>query len=405
MKPIKAFVAIDFETANAKRVSACSLGVAKVVDGEIIEHRNYLIKPVGEYSPINIQIHGITPDKTSDAPTFDLVFTQIADDFVNLPILCYGSFDRSVFDALRDFYCLGCGHEIKFLDVCKYAHDCLPGLINYKLPTVSNALRLQNFHHHDSEADAVQCARVYLKLVSMDAGNQCQQPNFVHGSGLSIRDAFNQFAGNLLAKGIIDKDDAYELQLFLDSVAGKNKLLRSIADMAAIILEDGVVTEKESSLLCAMLEYGMENYSSHVGNKSPISPCRTATKRKLDLSMPDEYRPIFKNIPESYRERWEYVRQHPFQTFASSVVVITGNGDIIDRISAEQMVVAVGATLKNSTPTRNTDFCIVLGNNPEDCCSGKAERARALQEQGSPIRILNEQDFISMLKLSMEETA
>ena len=39
------FVAIDFETANYARDSACAVGLVKVVGGEIVDKAVHLIKP------------------------------------------------------------------------------------------------------------------------------------------------------------------------------------------------------------------------------------------------------------------------------------------------------------------------------------------------------------------------
>ena len=52
------FTAIDFETANNKRTSACSLGLVKVVNGIIEKKINYLFKPIPNYFT-NSHIHGI----------------------------------------------------------------------------------------------------------------------------------------------------------------------------------------------------------------------------------------------------------------------------------------------------------------------------------------------------------
>ncbi|MTL83710.1 DNA polymerase III subunit epsilon, partial [Turicibacter sanguinis] len=38
------FIAIDFETANEKRDSACSIGLTVVKNNQIIEQKYYLIK-------------------------------------------------------------------------------------------------------------------------------------------------------------------------------------------------------------------------------------------------------------------------------------------------------------------------------------------------------------------------
>jgi DNA polymerase III subunit epsilon len=39
------WVAIDFETANETRASACALGVAIVEAGEVIDRASWLIRP------------------------------------------------------------------------------------------------------------------------------------------------------------------------------------------------------------------------------------------------------------------------------------------------------------------------------------------------------------------------
>ena len=48
------FVAIDFETANEKRASACSLGLVVVKNSQIVDKRYYLIKPKElRFAPMN----------------------------------------------------------------------------------------------------------------------------------------------------------------------------------------------------------------------------------------------------------------------------------------------------------------------------------------------------------------
>ena len=54
------FVAIDFETANEKRASACSCGIAIVAGGRVVETKHWLIRPQElRFSPWNVGIHGI----------------------------------------------------------------------------------------------------------------------------------------------------------------------------------------------------------------------------------------------------------------------------------------------------------------------------------------------------------
>lgn len=64
------FTAIDFETANSGRSSACALGLVQVRDGIVTAEHNWLIDPQQPFDGMNIAIHGITPSMVRDQPTF-----------------------------------------------------------------------------------------------------------------------------------------------------------------------------------------------------------------------------------------------------------------------------------------------------------------------------------------------
>jgi DNA polymerase-3 subunit epsilon len=52
------FTAIDFETANPARSSACSVGLIVVQDGKVVERFYSLIKPpTDDFSPFNVRRH------------------------------------------------------------------------------------------------------------------------------------------------------------------------------------------------------------------------------------------------------------------------------------------------------------------------------------------------------------
>ena len=72
------FLAIDFETANEKRNSACSLGFAFVKNGNIHQSLSILIRPPELYfNPFNVSLHGITEEDVCDRPTFEELWPQI----------------------------------------------------------------------------------------------------------------------------------------------------------------------------------------------------------------------------------------------------------------------------------------------------------------------------------------
>ncbi len=72
------FVALDFETANASRNSACSIGMVTVKDGHIIDEYYQLIKPKYIYfNEENIAVHGITREMVVDKPDFEELWPDI----------------------------------------------------------------------------------------------------------------------------------------------------------------------------------------------------------------------------------------------------------------------------------------------------------------------------------------
>ncbi|MDL2309791.1 3'-5' exoribonuclease, partial [Parabacteroides sp. OttesenSCG-928-B22] len=83
---MKDFAAIDFETANQQRTSVCSVGIVIVRDGVITEKFYRLIRPEPDYySYWNMQVHGITPADTENAPVFSDVWKEIEERIEGLP--------------------------------------------------------------------------------------------------------------------------------------------------------------------------------------------------------------------------------------------------------------------------------------------------------------------------------
>ena len=87
-----AFIALDFETANGKRTSICSVGMVKVVNNEIVESFYTLVNPFDYFSQTNIEVHGITPEDVIDAPSFEYVFPYMMQFIDKLPVVAHNRF-------------------------------------------------------------------------------------------------------------------------------------------------------------------------------------------------------------------------------------------------------------------------------------------------------------------------
>ena len=161
-------VCIDFETANGFIGSACSVGIAVIEEGQIIDTKYWLIKPHLEYcyfDPFNVRIHGIKEKDVKDALEFDLIYAQISPLFENAYVIAHNaSFDMSVLRHVLDLYKIPYP-QVDYLCTYKTALKTWSGLDNYKLDTVCKFLK-HDFAHHNALEDAIACGNVLLSALS-----------------------------------------------------------------------------------------------------------------------------------------------------------------------------------------------------------------------------------------------
>lgn len=70
------FVAIDFETANYRASSACSVGFVKVMNGEIVHRGVHLIRPpTREF--VFTYVHGLTWQDVAEADDFGTLWPTL----------------------------------------------------------------------------------------------------------------------------------------------------------------------------------------------------------------------------------------------------------------------------------------------------------------------------------------
>ncbi len=159
------FAAIDFEAANGKITSACSVGVVIVHEMEIVDRFYSLIKPVPNYYDFyNSKVNGLHKADTDKAPDFAQVWSQVADRVEGLPFVAHGMlFDQRCLKALHAYY------HIKYPNYPFYcthvgATTLVPGLDNYKLKTVALHFGYDLTHKHHALADAEACAVIAMHI-------------------------------------------------------------------------------------------------------------------------------------------------------------------------------------------------------------------------------------------------
>lgn len=180
------FVAIDFETANNSRASACAVGMTLVRDGRIAGETGWLIRPPAghdEFHPVNVSLHGIRHDDVADAPDWNHTIASITRLTADLPLVAHNAaFDMSVIRAACDvagaptpLLRYGCSLRI--------ARRVL-ALPRYNLDAVAEHFALPEFAHHTATDDARACAAITLRLAAVDGAKTLEELCDAHGVGI-----------------------------------------------------------------------------------------------------------------------------------------------------------------------------------------------------------------------------
>ena len=159
------WVALDFETAQRSRESACAVGLVRVERGEIVRRAYRLIRPPSsrfEYS----SIHGLSWADVSGESPFHLVWQDLRDvwEGAELFVAHNVGFDRSVLEAGLARYGAKARPATWFCTVkrAKAAWSLPSG----RLSAVCQHLGLPLQHHH-ALSDAEAAARIALALAAL----------------------------------------------------------------------------------------------------------------------------------------------------------------------------------------------------------------------------------------------
>ena len=154
------FVAIDFETATARRDSACAVGLAACCGGRIVLARTYPIRPPRPRFTFT-GVHGLRWEDVEHAPDFAELWPVLRAWIGRAAFLAAhnAKFDRAVLHACCARYRLR-PPRTSFTCTVQLARTQW-GIQPTSLPDVCRRLRIPLRHHH-AGADALACARIVL---------------------------------------------------------------------------------------------------------------------------------------------------------------------------------------------------------------------------------------------------
>lgn len=155
------FAAIDFETADYGRDSACAVAIVVAEAGKIVVKESFLVQPPRR-DFVFTYLHGISWKDVARKPCFDALWPEIEPLLAGIDFIAAhnASFDRGVLHACCEAADISFP-DIHFLCTMKLARR-LWNVYPTKLSDVCRHFRIP-LKHHDAESDALACANIVLK--------------------------------------------------------------------------------------------------------------------------------------------------------------------------------------------------------------------------------------------------
>ncbi|MHB1845464.1 MAG: 3'-5' exonuclease [Deltaproteobacteria bacterium] len=157
-------MAVDFETADPGRDSACSIGLVRVEAGQIARREQRLIRPPRREFTFTA-IHGLSWEDVAEAPPFREVWLELRPVIEGAAFLAAhnAGFDRSVLETC----CAVAGlpaPRIPFRCTMQLARKVW-ALYPTRLPNVCEHLGIP-LRHHEALSDAEACAGILLAAIN-----------------------------------------------------------------------------------------------------------------------------------------------------------------------------------------------------------------------------------------------
>lgn len=160
------YIAIDFETANYFKNSACSVGLVRFIDGKETDSCYSLIHPAKMYfiPEWTDTIHHISYDDVRDKPYFPEVWDTIVMPFINktpnIPLVAHNGnmFDMPVIKDCCCYYGIEVP-KLEYFDSLIVARKTWPKLDSHKLTKLGEYFDIE-YLAHDALEDSRTCGQI-----------------------------------------------------------------------------------------------------------------------------------------------------------------------------------------------------------------------------------------------------
>lgn len=161
------FVAFDLETTGTQPLEdgIVEIGAVKFIDGSPRKDFCTLVNPGMVIPDDAIRVHGISNEEVQGQPRIQ----DVMDDFTaycgDLPLVAHNAkFDFKFLEtAVKREKCKAPAGQV--LDTYGLAKKVFPGLLNYRLETLTRHFDFPNTVFHRASEDAEYCGKVFLRIL------------------------------------------------------------------------------------------------------------------------------------------------------------------------------------------------------------------------------------------------
>ncbi|MDF2686072.1 MAG: hypothetical protein K0S55_1253 [Clostridia bacterium] len=286
------YVVVDLETTglNPQYDEIIEIAAIKVINNEIADSFQSLIKPTRKISNFITELTGITNGMLKDAPVLSSVLPAFKDFIQDLIIVGHNvNFDINfLYDNYIDLY--NEPLENNFVDLLRISRKLLPDLINHKLNTLAQHFKINADDMHRGEKDCsvtnscfVKCRHEVLKKFD------------------SIDDFINHNSVKTVNKKILLKeiipacknfDETHPLyNKYCVFTGDLNKLTRTEAIQAVVNLGgfcENRVTKKTNYLITGNPEYNYKNKNKIIGKTNKVITAEKYILNDFDIKIISE---------------------------------------------------------------------------------------------------------------------
>ena len=361
----------DVETPNSKNDRICQIGIIVDREKQTVFEQSFLINPETKFGDRNMAIHGITPNTVREAPIFPDVWKELEPYFKSSLIVAYNAhFDLNVLCKTLFGYNLHIP-VFEYIDPLQKAEIVFPDLPKHSLDAVSEECGYTMVHHHDAMDDVIALRNIYYAFDDQRLWKESDHKLYE-----------------------FDADTIKPYQPKERHYSDKTEAMKSLKNIISSISSDGILTDKEISLLQTWMIIHSDLEGTYPFDKLFGFVNSSLLDGKIDSSENNELLEIFAKFIDPVHNSCS-CSQGTLDVTGKNVC-LTGTFCCGSKKQVSDTLTEMGAVICNSV-TKKTDIVIVGGQGSDAYAFGnygaKVQRAMELKEAGQQIEIISEADF------------